>query len=282
MDEGQEIKSLKKALNALTFMNQEGHTTVSSLAAAIGVPRTTAFRLLETLASEGYIEKSPHSRYYRLTSQVLRLSSGFQEESHLIEAAAPKLTRLGKEVGWSLSLSTPLASEMVVRLTTNFNTAMVLDRFAVGYRVPILYTTTGLCFLALCSEAERTAVLELARQSKDPRQQLVHDEVRLKAILSRIRERGFSVIEHPEYREGNVGVPLTIDGRVVGGIVMRYIKSAMRLEKMLSYYVPLLKELSHDVQSECEVRLTDHSGRRPAAMRGVLTEPDYREWLDLH
>jgi len=278
MDEGQEIKSLKKALNALTFMNQEGEATVASLAGAISVPRTTASRLLETLASEGYVEKAPNSRYYRLTSQVLRLSSGFQLENQMIEAAAPLLMRLGREVGWSLSLSTPRASDMIVRLTTNFETSMVLDRFAVGYRVPLLYTTTGLCFLALCSEPERGAVLDLARQSHDPRHQLVHDTERLEGILTHIRECGFIAIEHPEHREGNVGVPLTIHGRVVGGIVMRYIKSAMRLDKMLDYYVPRLKQLSHDVRQECEFRVSDRSGGE------AFAAPDSgdHQWRDLH
>jgi IclR family mhp operon transcriptional activator len=266
MDESQEIKSLKKALNALTFMNQEGEATVASLACAISVPRTTASRLLETLASEGYVERAPNSRFYRLTSQVLRLSSGFQRENQMIEAAAPLLMKLGREVGWSISLSTPKASDMIVRLTTNFETSMVLDRFAVGYRVPIIYTTTGLCFLALCSEPERRAVLDLARQSRDPRQKLAHNPARLEGILTYIRDCGFISVEHPEHREGNVGVPLMIHGRVVGGIVMRYIKSAMRLEKMLDYYVPRLKELSHEVQQECEVRLSDNSGHRAGVM----------------
>jgi len=282
MDEGQEIKSLKKALKALTYMNQEGEATVASLAAAICVPRTTALRLLETLASEGYIEKAPHSRFYRLTSQVLRLSSGFQEESLLVEISSPILTRLGKEVGWSISLSTPRASEMIVRVTTNFDTPMVLDRFMVGYGVPILYTTTGLCFLALCSEPERTAVLDLARQTHDPREKLVHDPARLEGILARIRERGFSAIEYPEYREGNVGVPLTIYGRAVGGIVMRYIKSAMQPDKMLGYYVPLLKQYSREIQLECEARLNDRADRSFAALPVGQAALQHREWLDLH
>lgn len=281
MDAAQEIKSLKKALNALAYMNQEGEATVASLARALGLPRTTAFRLLMTLVSAGYIEKVADSGVYRLTSRVLLLSSGYQEESLMLEAAAPLLRKTGKEIGWPLSITTPRASEMIVRLTTIFDTSMVLNRFAVGYGVPILYTTTGLCFLALCAEPERMAVLELARQANDPREQLVHDIERLDAILSRIRDRGFSVIEYPEYREGNVGVPLTIYGRIVGGIVMRYIKSAMSEQKMRGHYVPLLKQLSRDIQIECETRLNDRTGHRYDAGAVALPELEFREWLDL-
>jgi IclR family mhp operon transcriptional activator len=282
MDERQELRSLKKALNALCYMNQEGEATVASLAVAIGVPRTTATRVLETLAAEGYIEKAPKSRYYRLTSQVLRLSSGFQEESLLLEAAAPRLAKLGREIGWGISLSTPRASEMIVRVTTNLDSPILLDRYAAGYRVPILYTTTGLCFLALCSPAERAAVLELARQTNDPREQLVHDAVRLEASLAHIREHGFCVIEHPEYREANVGVPLTIYGRAVGGIVMRYIKSAMKPEQLLKYYIPLIKKLSSDIQFECEERLARPSGSKTQASAVAGASLEDRAWRDFH
>ena len=281
MDEAQELKSLKKALSALAFMNQVGKSTVSSLASAISVPRTTAFRILETFVSEGYIVRIPNSRVYRLTSQVLKLSSGFQEDSLLVEVATPLLNKLGKEVGWSISLCTPSASEMILRFTTNFDTTMVLDRFSVGHRVPMLHATTGFCFLALCSEDERRAILDLARASKDPREQIAHDPDQLEGILARVRERGFSRIEHPQYREGNVGVPVTIYGRVVGGIVMRYIKSGMQLEKMLRYYVPLLKEVSCEIQLECEERLNDRAGRSAVAMNETKIELQDRDVLDL-
>ncbi len=146
----------------------------------------------------------------------------------------------------------------------------------------MLYATTGLCFLALCSEAERRAVLDLARQANDPREQLVHDVPGLEAKLAHIRQYGFCAIEHPEYREGNVGVPLTIYGRVVGGIVMRYIKIAMQAEKMLDYYVPLLRQLSRDIQLECETRLNDRLGRSVEGQNTALTESEDHERLDLH
>ena len=87
MDSRQEIKSLKKALRALTFMNQKGDATVTDVARAVGIPRTTAHRVLATLASEGYVEKQPPSDYYRITSRVQKLAAGFQVEQQLLEVA---------------------------------------------------------------------------------------------------------------------------------------------------------------------------------------------------
>jgi IclR family mhp operon transcriptional activator len=254
MDNRQEIKSLRKALRALTVMNQRGDATVTEIARAIGTPRTTAYRLLTTLASEGYVEKQPHSDYYRLTSMVTQLGSGFQRENLLLEIAKPLVSALGERVGWSISLSTPRAADMVTRITTNHDTALALDRYMIGLAVPMLHATAGFCYLASCSESERDIIIGIAKASGNPLQALANNRPRLDMVLERVRSRGFSNLEFPSYREGNVGVPLVVDGKPVGGLVMRYIKSAMTGEKLLKIFVPELQQLARDIAERYAAR----------------------------
>jgi len=250
MDDRQEVKSLKKALRVLKVMNQKGDATVSDIAAAIGVPRTTAYRLLETLATEGYIERQPHSPFYRLTSEVLQLASGFQNQNLLLEIARPMISDLGGRIGWSLSLATPRASEMVTRITTNHDTPLALDRHMIGLGVPMLHATTGYCYLAFCTDSEREVLIGMARASGDPLNSLAHHREKLETVLQRVRTRGFCNLEFPQYREGNVGVPLVAGDRALGGIVMRYIKSAMNGQRLLKEYIPQLSDLSNRITDE--------------------------------
>lgn len=270
MDSRQEVRSLKKALRALTVMNEKGDATVTEVARAIGAPRTTAYRLLETLASEGYVHKQPHSDFYRLTSKVTQLAAGFQGENLLLEVARPHIDALGRRIGWSVSLSTPRGAEMVIRITTTHDSALALDRYAIGLAVPMLHATAGFCHLACCDEAERERLLEIARASGDPLQAMAHDRPRLDPVLKRVRERGFCNIEFARYREGNVAVPLLMDGRSRGGLVMRYIKSAMTADKLREDYIPRLRELARTIAGEYGAR----SSRAPlddlhvAAVRG--------------
>jgi IclR family mhp operon transcriptional activator len=250
MDDRQEVKSLKKALRVLKVMNQKGDATVSDIAGAIGVPRTTAYRLLETLATEGYIERQPHSPYYRLTSEVLQLASGFQNQHLLLEIAQPLIVDLGAKIGWSVSLSTPRAAEMITRITTNHDTALALDRYMIGHGVPMLHATTGFCYLAFCTDIEREIVVGMARASGDPLQSLAHHKEKLDTALQRVRTRGFCNLEFSQYREGNVGVPLMAGERPLGGIVMRYIKSAMTGQRLVNEYIPQLTALSAQISEQ--------------------------------
>jgi IclR family mhp operon transcriptional activator len=250
MDHRQEVKSLKKALRALVILNQRGEATVTDVAQAVGVPRPTAYRLLETLASEGYIEKQDHCTIYRLTSQVRELASGFTERDLVLEVAKPLMKKLGHRLGWPLALATPSGADMVVRLTTDYETPRAIDRYMVGYGVPMLHAPAGYCYLAFCDEEEREKVVELARRSADPRQRLARNPERLHQLLGRVREEGYCTREYAAYREGGVGIPLLINGAPIGGIVLRYQKTAMKFGQIEADYVPELRNLAAQISQQ--------------------------------
>jgi IclR family mhp operon transcriptional activator len=242
MNPSQELKSLKKALRILGYMNQMGDATTSQVAGALGLPRSTANRILETFTVEGYLQKMEHCDYYRLTSAVQQLSSGYQAENLLVEVAGPLIADLCSKIGWSVSVLTPRGSDMVIRLTTNFDTSLALDRYAVGLAVPTMHATAGFCYLATCADSERERLLDLCRQSSDPLQRLSHNTARVDFLIDAVRRRGYSHLEFPQYREGNIGVPLCCETRPLGGLVMRYIKSAMKGTELRDKFVPILQE----------------------------------------
>jgi IclR family mhp operon transcriptional activator len=255
MDERQEVKSLKKALRALTFLNCHGESTVTEVACAIGVPRTTSYRLLETLAAEGYVEKQPHSNIYRLTSMVQNLSSGFGDSDLVIEVAKPLVNLVGGEVRWPLALATPVGSDMMVRIATDFDTPLAIDRYLIGFRTPMLHAPAGLAYLAFCEDDQRASILDLVRRTGPDAEQDRDYEHELKFTLDRIRAQGFCHIRFAQYREGGLAVPLFADGRVVGGIVMRYIKSTMKAAQFEERYAPIVQDLAADISAAYGRRL---------------------------
>jgi IclR family mhp operon transcriptional activator len=253
MHERQEVKSLKKALRALTFLNANGESTVTEVACAIGVPRTTSHRLLETLASEGYVEKQPHSHIYRLTSLVQKLSSGFGNADLVVEVAKPRVIRAGAAVRWPLALATPSGSDMVVRIATDHDTPLAIDRYYIGFRTPMTHAPAGLCYLAFCEDDQRASILEApprSRPAEDPK-----PDLDLEYTLEQIRQQGFCNRRFAQYREGGLAVPVFADGRVVGGIVMRYTKSAMKAGALEELYVPILRDLAANISAAYDRRL---------------------------
>jgi IclR family mhp operon transcriptional activator len=254
MDERQEIKSLKKALRALTFLNCHGESTVTEVALAIGVPRTTSYRLLETLASEGYVEKQAHSHIYRLTSMVQKLSSGFGESDLVVEVAKPLINRFGSTVRWPLAMATPQGSDMMVRVATDHDTPLAIDRYFIGFRVSMLHAPAGLCYLAYCDPDRSASLLELLKPAEIPEGERAWLS-NLEFTLDRIRRCGFCHIRFAQYREGGLAVPLFADGKVVGGIVMRYMKASIKAQQLEDHYVPILLKLASAISTAYDRRV---------------------------
>jgi IclR family mhp operon transcriptional activator len=268
MDERQEVKSLKKALRALTFLNCHGESTVTEVAGAISVPRTTAYRLLETLAAEGYVEKQPHSHIYRLTSMVQKLSSGFGDSDLVVEVAKPLVHLVGGEVRWPLALATPVGCDMMVRIATDFDTPLAIDRYLIGFRTPMLHAPAGLAYLAFCEDGQRASILDLVKRTGPLADQHRDYERELEFTLDQIRRQGFCHIRFAQYREGGLAVPLFADGRVIGGIVMRYIKSTIKAVQLEERYAPIVQELAADISAAYARRLDQAS---------LLSEDEMRE-----
>jgi IclR family mhp operon transcriptional activator len=264
MDSRQEVKSLKKALRALVVLNEQGEATVTDVAASVGLPRPTAYRLLETLASEGYVEKQENSTIYRLTSQVRNLAAGFSDRDLAVEVAKPLIKDLGRALGWPIALATPVATDMVVRITTDYENPRAIDRFMVGFNVPMLHAPAGYCYLAFCAEADRQRVVRIARLSPDPRQRLARHPDRLDQLLNRVRDDGFCTREYAAYREGGLAIPLLINGTPIGGVVMRYVKSAMKIGQLQTDYLPELKMLSQRINAAFNARTQDQLRAWPA------------------
>jgi IclR family mhp operon transcriptional activator len=240
------------------FLNSHGESTVTEVARAIGVPRTTSYRLLETLASEGYVEKQPHSDIYRLTSSVQRLSCGFGDSDLVVEVAKPLVRKVGAEIGWPMALATPYGKDMVVRITTDHDTSLAIDRYTIGFQTPILHAPAGLCFLAYCDDDLRASILALSRCADAAASGTRNNAEHLAYILNQIRVKRYCHIHFAEYQEDGLAVPLIVGGRAVGGIVMRYIKSSIKFAKIEGFYVPILQKLAEDISAAYEARISGH------------------------
>ena len=79
MESTRPIRALVRGLDALTTLNQRNGATVSEIAQQTRLPRTTTYRILETLTHAGYVYRDPADDRYRLTIMVHRLADGFDD-----------------------------------------------------------------------------------------------------------------------------------------------------------------------------------------------------------
>src|SRR5258708_12238696 len=89
MESARPIRALMRGLDALTFLNLRDGGSVSEVAQEIRLPRTTVYRILETLCSTGFVFRDAADDRYRLTILVRGLSDGFDDEAWVTQIPKP-------------------------------------------------------------------------------------------------------------------------------------------------------------------------------------------------
>lgn len=245
MSGGDELKTLKRGLEALSFLNSNGLTNLATLARHLDMPRANAYRLLKTLVTEGYVNRIPNSRLYIVSPRVRELSNGLQTEELLTTVCMPIIEKLGREIKWPVAIATPRGINMLVRLATDVSTPLALMKARPGLQTPMVMTTTGVLYLALQQQAVRTELLSAIRQSGDYGPHFAN-AIMLEEAMRFARDNHYLILD-VKFPEASLGVPLIHEGRPVGGLVMRYIKAGVTRARAIEEFLPRLRQAAQEI-----------------------------------
>jgi len=248
-DTYKQIRALKRGLDVLVELNAVPGASIATLSVRTGIHRTTLYRLLETLEELGYLRRSPTNDSYRLTSQVRRLSDGYDVGERIAEAASDCLNQLLREINWPSSVATPRLDAMVIRETTHGRTELFVHDVRVGTRSPILTTAMGRAYLAHCGNDERQEIVARVAASESPEAPLARDGGYVKRIVETTREAGFG-LSYGDARPalGSVALPIRADGRVVGGVNVVFFTGVVGRQWAVRNFVPALTRTATTIE----------------------------------
>ena len=226
------VASVLKSLDLLQAINERDGMTAFEVAKLVGVPRPTAYRLLETLEEAGLIIRGPSDDGWHLTVKVKRLSSGFRDELGIAQCAVPAMRSLGRQILWPLDLSTFENYSMVVRESTHATSPFSLDLGMVGRGVPLLLTAAGRAYLAFCPPSERKAILAALARFPGDEFSLAREPQALNQILSRVQETGLG-FRHNLFKPHtqSISAPIIVGDRVLACLTIIWISSAISFEE---------------------------------------------------
>ncbi len=140
------VQSIERAFSVLGAL-ADGPVGVTDLAARVGLPKSTAARMLSSLEREGAVEQVPGDSRYRLGPQIATLASGRQETRGLVAIAHPALVELADETGEAAGLSVPDGRTVhYIDQVDSPNPVQVRDW--TGSRIPMHAVSSGQVFLA--------------------------------------------------------------------------------------------------------------------------------------
>lgn len=195
----------------------DGESGLAGLTRALGLNKTTVYRLLTALESEGLVERGASRDAWRLGPELIALGSRAAGSLDLRQAARPELEALARETRETASLEVLVGRETLI-VDEVQGGYMIGTAPAGGTRWPAHATSTGKVILAFTDEATLAVFLAEPLARCTPR--TLDTPAALRRDLQRVRERGYAVTtEELEAGYVAVGAPVRdAAGRVVAAV----------------------------------------------------------------
>lgn len=216
-DSGAVLQSVDRAIDVLEYLAERDEGAVTDLAAALGVHKSTAFRLLAALEARGLVEQVSERGRYRLGFGIVRLAGVAAARIDLVELSRPITRRLALEVGETVNVAR-LEGDAAINLDQVLGGAAVTSQNWVGQRTALHATSNGKVLLAYADAGERARLLARPREVFTPA--TITDRAILERELADVVVRGWaSTREELEVGLNAIAAPIRgRDGTVVAAV----------------------------------------------------------------
>ena len=180
---------------------------VTELSRRLGIGKSTAHRLLNTLAAEGLLDQDPHTGAYRLGLVMYELGASVALHTDLHEACSPVIDQLRNATKETVQVAVLDGREVVyIERRESAQTLRLFGR--VGYRNDAHCTSTGKLLLAALTPHTLEKTLK-DWKLKPHTPHTITQLNSLRAEISEIRKRGWAEnINESEMGVASVAAPI--------------------------------------------------------------------------
>ncbi len=250
------LSSVEKALKILqTFTAETPELGLTEIARRLRSHKSSVFRILATLLSEGFVEKNPHTHKYRIGLKLIEIAQRSLDGFDWLAEASPFIEKLSREINEIVHLSILDQGEVVYLDKKGDGQGQGLTvSTRKGGRDPAHSCAMGKVLLAGLPPEERKRVLSsmpLVRRTPNT----ITDRATLERELEKVRKRGYAV-DHEESFPGIQCVAAPIQnhqGKVIAAISATVPTPRMTKERMTEI-TRLVRETARSISERIGMR----------------------------
>jgi DNA-binding IclR family transcriptional regulator len=204
---GVHVQSIERTLDILEVLSTEREGLgVTSIAARVGLHKSTAHRLLTTLTERGYVEKNAEG-IYRLGLKLIEVVSIYINSLELQTEARPYVARITADLGLTAHLGV-LEGDRVVYIERMDVYSGIKLYSQIGIRVHAYCSSLGKCLLSNFSKEELNRTLAECSFNKFTPNTISSIE-EMHAEIKKVRKQGWAM-DNQEFDMNNrcVGAPI--------------------------------------------------------------------------
>ena len=201
------VNSIVKAIQILESLSGNGNLGVTELSKSLGFPKSSVHSILESLESEGLLEKNFETNKYHLGLKLIELGNRAQVNLDICKIAHPYLKGLNRLTDETVHL-TVLDNDEVLYVDCIESKQWLRTYSVIGVRAPLYCTAVG---KAIMANLDYNHVKHIIEEKGLPQitENTITTEDALLAELEDIRTKGYAIdnMEH-EDRLICIGAPI--------------------------------------------------------------------------
>jgi DNA-binding IclR family transcriptional regulator len=249
------VPGLERGLRILRcFTAKEPVQNGADLSRRLGIPRSTVFRLLQTLEAEGFIERAGDDSNYRLGIAVLQIGFEYLSSLDVTDLGAAVIERLCQESGFSSHIVT-LDGRDAVFIAKAASSERVFGTVKIGTRLPAHATGVG---QVLLGDYSKEALRKLFPERK-LEQFTAHTPANIAALYETVQEdvkRGYGVSES-FFEQGisTIAAPVRDHhGKIVAAISVTVPQQQLDAELLTSGLIDKVRAAARDLSQRLNYR----------------------------
>lgn len=249
LEESAKSSMAEKVLLILeTIAQSELPLTLEAISTGTNLAKPTAFRLLNTLVAQGFIERDPNGRRFQPSAKLRILGINILSVDSIRSQRVAVMKRLVEEIGETCNFNI-LDGNKVMYLDRIETSAPIRLHIDLGMRVPLHCTASGKLFLSGMTELQvQRSLGNEPFETYTPKTITSYDE--LFSELEVIRQNGYA-LDESGFLEGFIGiaVPVNNSKQKTFATITAHGPASRMQEKSINFYIDPLKRATQDIQS---------------------------------
>ena len=222
------MRSLQRAVAVLkTFSLDEPEMSTIEITRRLGIPKTTAYRIVTYLSNVGLLDRNPATGKYMIGGELFSIASLYLNTTDFVKAAEPIVSVLNELSQEAVTVGT-FDKGSVVYVIFRESPHVLNTNMRVGSVIPAHCSAIGRAFLAELSDEEIDDIYP-EEELEMLTDKTVSTKTELKRILCRVKEAGVSFDSEGTY-QGSGGFASVI--REGNGVVAAALAIALPTVRM--------------------------------------------------
>ena len=193
------VNTVLKAVRILETLGRGKPLGITEISKELKIPKSSAHSILQTLESEGFVEKNIDTFKYNLGTSLIELGYSAQNELAICRISKPYLNGINQETDETVHL-TLLDNDEVLYVDCVESKRRLRTYSVIGIKAPLYCTAVGKAIMAGLTDSHTKKIIA-TKGLQRLTDLTITDENALLQDLADTRSRGYSIdnMEHEEH-----------------------------------------------------------------------------------